>query len=135
MEKDIRILVVDDYQNIRSLMVKHLKELGHEGEIIEACDGKEAVAVLTERNLKFKDPVDLIITDWHMPEMDGQELVSWAREQEALFFIPILMVTSKNEMDSVIGAIQSGVSNYIIKPWKVATLKEKITTCFANLRS
>jgi two-component system, chemotaxis family, chemotaxis protein CheY len=117
----MRTLVVDDLLIARRLIVNNLKSMGFD-EILEAEDGVTALQLLDQNEEKL----DLIITDWLMPNMDGIEFVKEVKDLEDLKDVPILMVTSVDEKENVIKAIKSGVNDYIAKPYTPETLRIKI---------
>ncbi len=116
---DMKFLVVDDSLTMRRIVVNALKSLGYE-QVVEACDGKEAITKLTAEGSTF------VITDWNMPEMNGLELSRWLRNNVQYENIPILMITTRGNKDDVIEAMKARVNNYIVKPFTPQGLKEKI---------
>lgn len=113
------ILVIDDSQTIRRMIVRALNEMGalH---VVEADSTEKALSML-----KFCNP-DIIITDWHMPGMSGLELVKELRSRPQYTNTPIIMSTSESAGENVVSALRAGVSNYIIKPFNQQQLNEKI---------
>lgn len=119
----MKILVVDDFSTMRRIVRNILKQLGYSN-IEEAEDGDVALT-----RLKL-DRYGLVISDWNMPNMTGIELLKNIRSDSALKDIPVLMVTAEAKQENVIVAIQSGVNNYIVKPFTAEVLKEKIDKIF-----
>ncbi len=119
MDNSIRILVVDDFPAMRRIIKNVLKQLELKN-IAEADDGKSAMVQIE------KDKFDLIISDWNMPGMTGIDLLRKVRELDDHGNTPFLMVTAEGQKEKVIEAIQSGVSNYIVKPFTPEQMKEKI---------
>ncbi|MCX5858091.1 MAG: response regulator [Deltaproteobacteria bacterium] len=119
MDKHIKILVVDDFATMRKVIRNLLKQVGYEN-IVEAEDG-----VIALRTLKSQK-IDLIVSDWNMPNMTGLELLKAVRADEDLKPTPFLMVTAEALQDNVIAAVKAGVSNYIVKPFTAETLNDKI---------
>ena len=115
----MKILLVDDFPTMRKIVRNLLKEAGFT-DIEEAENGLMALEKL--RAGQF----ELVITDWNMPEMTGLELLKKIREDDSLKNIPVLMVTAEATKECVVEAVQAGVSNYIVKPFTAAALKEKI---------
>ena len=115
----MKILLVDDFPTMRKIVRNLLKEAGFT-DIEEAENGVMALEKL--RAGQF----ELVITDWNMPEMTGLELLKKIREDDSLKNIPVLMVTAEATKECVVEAVQAGVSNYIVKPFTAAALKEKI---------
>jgi two-component system chemotaxis response regulator CheY len=120
MDKHIKILVVDDFATMRKVIRNLLKQVGYEN-IVEAEDG-----ILALRTLKSAK-IDLVISDWNMPNMTGLELLKAVRSDEDLKSTPFLMVTAEALQDNVIAAVKAGVSNYIVKPFTAEVLNDKIT--------
>jgi len=115
----MRFLVVDDSSTMRRIIINTLNKLGHK-ECHEAGNGREGVDKLATT------AVDMVITDWNMPEMSGLDLVKWARGSEQFADMPILMITTRGNKDDVIEAMKMRVNNYIVKPFTAPGLKEKI---------
>jgi two-component system chemotaxis response regulator CheY len=120
MDKNIKILVVDDFATMRKVIRNLLKQVGYEN-IVEAEDGVLALRVLKSQK------VDFVISDWNMPNMTGLELLKAVRADEDLKTTPFLMVTAEALQDNVIAAVKAGVSNYIVKPFTAEVLNDKIT--------
>ncbi|GIX36220.1 MAG: response regulator [Lysobacteraceae bacterium] len=128
MNKNMRILIVDDFSTMRRIVKNLLNDLGFTN-TAEAEDGNAALAAL--RSSKF----DFVITDWNMPGMTGIELLKAIRADPALGKLPVLMVTAEAKRDQIIEAAQAGVNGYIIKPFTAATLQEKLTKIFERLEA
>jgi CheY-like chemotaxis protein len=118
--KNIAILLVEDAAVMRKIEVKTLKSLGFET-IIEAADGEIAVAKLQEN-----EKIDLIISDWNMPNKDGYELLVWVRGEEKFKHVPFLMATGQGEKKQEKKAVDAGVSSFVAKPFNEDELKSKI---------
>lgn len=117
------VLVVDDFSTMRRIVRNILRELGFKN-IMEAENGAAAVTVLKNHE------VDLIISDWNMPEMTGLELLKWVRGNARTKDLPFLMVTAEAQKENIVEAVKAKVSNYIIKPFTAATLQEKLQKMF-----
>jgi two-component system chemotaxis response regulator CheY len=115
----VRLLVVDDSSTMRRILKNSLKAAGYD-EVIEAENGEGAMARLQA------EPVDMVITDWNMPVMNGLELVAAMRSNAQFKNTPVLMVTTVAEKEEILKALQAGVNNYVVKPFDAATLKKKI---------
>ncbi len=113
----MKILIVDDSSTMRRIIINTLGRIGY-SDVVEAEHGKAGL-----EKLKLGG-VEMIITDWNMPEMDGLEFVQTVRGQNAS--IPILMVTTNAAKEDIVQALQAGVNNYVVKPFTPDTLKEKI---------
>lgn len=117
---EMKVLVVDDSPTMRKIVAAQLGQLGY-GDVEQAENGEEALEVLKRASF------DLVLTDWNMPVMDGRALVENIRQTEALKEIPVLMVTTRNTKADVILALQAGVNNFVVKPFKPADLGKKIS--------
>lgn len=115
----MNLLVVDDSSTMRRIIINTLKKLGNH-EIVEAANGREAIDRLAA------GPVDLVITDWNMPEMSGIEFVRSVRASKNREQLPILMVTTNAAHDDIVAAVEAGVNNYVVKPFTPETMREKI---------
>jgi two-component system chemotaxis response regulator CheY len=115
----MRVLVVDDFATMRKIVKNVLKQINIEN-VVEAENGKHALNVLKS------EEVDLIISDWMMPEMTGIEFLKVCKDDDEKKKIPFIMVTAEGQKDSVMEAIKSGVDNYIVKPFTPDKLKEAI---------
>jgi two-component system, chemotaxis family, chemotaxis protein CheY len=122
-DKNMRILIVDDFSTMRRIVKNILKQLGYVN-FAEADDGSTALEALQ------KEKIDLIISDWNMPKMTGLELLKAVRADDALKHIPFLMVCTESQQDNVIEAVKFGASNYIVKPFMAETLNMKIDQIF-----
>ncbi|HRF29682.1 MAG: response regulator [Azonexus sp.] len=118
--ESLRVLVVDDSLASRRHLHRLLTELGIE-RITEAADGKEAVALLEQAM------VDLVITDYNMPEMDGRELTEYIRTQSWQAEVPILMVTSEQNMGRLAAVERAGVSAICDKPFEAGNIRRLIS--------
>jgi len=128
LDKNMKILVVDDFSTMRRIVRNLLVELGFSNPLIqEADDGENALVMLRSQ------PFDLVVTDWNMPNMTGIDLLRAIRAEEALKGLPVLMVTAENNRDQIIAAAQAGVNGYIVKPFTAVTLKEKLTKIFERI--
>ncbi len=116
----MKILVVDDSSTMRRIIVNTLNKLGYK-DVIEAEHGLDALA-----KLKENPDVQLILTDWNMPEMDGLTFVLTLRKSKTFNKIPIIMITTMGAKEDIVKALKAGVNNYIVKPFTPQILKEKI---------
>ena len=114
----MKILIVDDSTTMRRIIQNTLKQIGQET-IVQAGDGIEGLAQLAN-----EPDVDLILTDWNMPNMNGLDFLTKVRETNKT--LPIVMITTEAEKANVITAIKAGANNYIVKPFTPDTLKEKL---------
>lgn len=126
MNKDMKILIVDDFSTMRRITKNLLRELGFNN-THEADDGLTALPMLQSGNFDF------LITDWNMPGMEGLELLKIVRKDPNLKTTPVLMVTAESKRELIMEAAKSGVNGYIVKPFTAATLQEKIDKIFARI--
>ncbi len=115
----MKFLVVDDSPTMRRIICNALAEIGYT-ELLEAEDGLEALEKL---NIV---PIDFVITDWNMPNMNGLALTKSIRSHPELKELPVLMITTRGMQEDVIAAMYARVNNYIVKPFTPLTLREKI---------
>lgn len=125
-DKNMRFLVVDDFNTMRRIVRNLLKELGFNN-VEEAEDGVDALAKLKAGGFDF------VISDWNMPNMDGLQLLQTIRADGALGKLPVLMVTAEAKKENIIAAAQAGASGYVVKPFTAATLEEKLGKIFEKL--
>jgi two-component system, chemotaxis family, chemotaxis protein CheY len=118
--ENLRVLLVDDSQMSRRHLRRLLSELGIE-RVTEAVNGKEAVAALQQTM------VDLVITDYNMPEMDGRELTEYIRTQSWQNNVPVLMVTSEQNMGRLAAVEKAGVSAICDKPFEAGSIRKLIS--------
>ena len=123
---DIRALVVDDQQTIRSLVRNGLKEIGLT-EIEDAVDGEDGLRALMQHR------INLIISDFNMPKLDGLGLLRAVRATPQFKSIGFIMLTGRADNDLVARAQQFGVNNYLVKPFTVTTLRAKIEEVYGAL--
>jgi len=116
----LKILVVDDSSTMRRIIKNTLARLGFK-DVLEGADGVEGWNQLNEN-----PDIEMLITDWNMPEMNGLELVKKVRADERFEDLPIIMVTTEGGKAEVITALKAGVNNYIVKPFTPQVLKEKL---------
>ncbi len=116
----LKIAVIDDATMIRDLIKKFIHQNFSDAIVFDANNGQVGMSLLK------RQPVDLILCDWEMPEMNGEELLRWVREQEKLKDTPFIMVTSRGDKEFVMKAIQSGVSDYLVKPFNNKQFLDKV---------
>lgn len=113
MSVPLHFLVVDDLSVVRQVVIALLKKLGHTT-VTEASDGKQALELL-QFDETAGTPINVILTDWNMPVMDGLALVKSIRASTGLRHLPVLMITSEAQADSSAAAAQAGVDGFIVK--------------------
>ncbi len=123
LDKNIKILIVDDFSTMRRIIKNLLRDLGYNN-TYEADDGATALPMLESGDFQF------VITDWNMPIMQGIDLLREIRKSSKLKAMPVLMVTAEAKRDQIIEAAKAGVNGYIVKPFTAATLKEKLDKIF-----
>lgn len=122
----IKVLVVDDQNSVRQMTRMTLEEIGFR-HIHEAEHGKQAMEIASLQ------PVDLIISDYNMPEMDGLGLLRAVRGHPVVRKVPFILLTGRGDKELVVKAAQAGVNNYLIKPFTASTLREKIEQVMGKL--
>jgi len=115
----VKALVVDDSRAMRRIIARYLQDLGFE--VHEAASGLEALVSASKIS-----GLGLILLDWNMPEMDGRDLLQRLRQDPDFADIPIMMVTTESEMEQVEVALESGASEYLMKPFDRKALLEKL---------
>jgi len=123
LNKNMKILIVDDFSTMRGIIKNLLRDLGFTN-TQEADDGSTALPLLHSGDF------DLLITDWNMPGMQGIDLLKSVRADARLKALPVLMVTAESKRDQIVEAAQAGVNGYVIKPFTAATLEEQINKIF-----
>nr|WP_315595943.1 chemotaxis response regulator CheY [uncultured Cupriavidus sp.] len=126
MDKNIKILVVDDFPTMRRIIRNLLKELGFTN-VEEAEDGAAGLEKAKDGSFQF------VVSDWNMPNMDGLTMLQSIRAIPAIAKIPVLMVTAEAKKENIIAAAQAGANGYVVKPFTAATLDEKITKIFEKM--
>jgi two-component system chemotaxis response regulator CheY len=126
MDKNMKILIVDDFSTMRRIVKNLLHDLGYTN-TQEADDGKTAWPMLQAGDFDF------VVTDWNMPGMTGIDLLKNIRGDAKLAKIPVLMVTAEAQREQIIEAAKAGVNGYIIKPFTAVTLKEKLDKIFQRI--
>jgi adenylate cyclase len=124
-----RVLVVDDTPFNRRLLTRILGQIGHEW--IEAGDGRAALAVLRD---PATPPVDVILLDIVMPEMDGYETLAALKSDEALRDIPVIVISGVDELDSVVRCIEMGAADYLPKTVDPAILRARVAASLGQKR-
>ena len=124
MNRNINVLIVDDYKTMLRIIRNLLKQLDFEN-VEEASDGQEALSKLRAGNF------GLVISDWNMQPMTGLDLLKEVRADARLKSTPFIMITAESKTENVIAAKKAGVNNYIVKPFNAQTLKSKIESVCA----
>lgn len=117
--KHLMFLIVDDSQSMRKIIKRALSKIGFYN-FLEAYDGKDALKVIDV------NVVDFVVCDWNMPRMKGIDLLRELRMRDEYKNLPFLMVSAEAKTEDIFEAIQSGVTNYLPKPFSVEMLQRKI---------
>ena len=125
-DKSMNVLVVDDYKSMVRIVRGMLNQLGFVN-VDDAPDGAAAMALLTEKTY------GLVLSDWNMQPVTGLELLKQVRAEERTKKTPFVMVTAEAKVENVIAARQAGVNNYVIKPFTLAVLKQKLTSVVGEI--
>lgn len=126
VDKTMNVLVVDDYKTMIRIVRSLLQQLGFSN-IDDAADGVTALELLKGKSY------GLVLSDWNMQPMSGLELLKAVRADERTKSIPFIMVTAETKTENVVAARQAGVNNYVIKPFTLAVLKQKLTAVLGEL--
>jgi CheY-like chemotaxis protein len=118
-----KILVVDDEARVREMIEFRLRLFGYE--VVQAANGREALSVASS------EKPDLVLLDVMMPELDGFQVCSRLKQDEATKAIPVVMLTAKAEAKDVTKAFESGAADYVVKPYDPVVLQQKVAQ---NLR-
>jgi two-component system chemotaxis response regulator CheY len=120
VDKDMSILIVDDYNTMLRIIKNLLRQLGFNN-VEEATDGSAALEKLRSNGF------GLVISDWNMEPMTGLQLLRELRADEDLQQTPFIMITAESKTENVIMAKEAGVNNYIVKPFDAQTLRAKMS--------
>lgn len=123
IDKNMNILVVDDYQTMVRIIRNLLQQLGFTN-IDDASDGTAALTKIAAKHY------GLIISDWNMEPMTGLDLLKHVRGSGNK--VPFIMVTAESKTENVLAAREAGVNNYIVKPFNAETLKTKLSAVFGE---
>jgi|GEM_PF-733724 len=123
--ENLNLLIVEDMESTRRMIGDMVRCLGA-GEIYTAGNGLSALKLLKEKK------IDIILSDWEMPLLNGIKLLHAVREDPDLRQVRFIMLTAANDKKAVVQASQKGVDNYLIKPVRIETLAEKLKICLAG---
>jgi two-component system chemotaxis response regulator CheY len=123
----LKVLVVDDQFSVRQVTRMALEKIGIRM-IHEAENGQDALAKTLEQ------PLDLIISDFNMPEMDGIGLLRAIRGNQAVRKLPFILITGRGDRELVVKAAQAGVNNYLVKPFDEHILRQKMEEVLGKLQ-
>jgi two-component system chemotaxis response regulator CheY len=122
----VKVLLVDDQNSVRQMARITLEEIGFR-QISEAENGVQAMHTASLQ------PIDLIISDYNMPEMDGLALLRAVRSHPVVRKVPFILLTGRGDRELVVKAAEAGVNNYLVKPFTPAVLREKIEQVMGKL--
>ena len=122
-DKNLKILIVDDFSATRTILINQLNNLGYSNTVVSK-DGFSALARL--KSSLF----DLVVTDLSMSDMSGLDLLKKIRTDSELKHIPVLMITSEDLQGNIVTAIKAGLNDYIIRPFREHTFKQKLEKIF-----
>lgn len=125
MDLDKKILIADDFAEMRMIIRSILKNIGFTN--ISEADGGKAVLRLLK-----KQKYDLILCDWNMPDMPGVEVLRKIRSDDELKDMPFIMITAEAQKENILEALEAGVSSYIVKPFAAETVTKKINEIFGD---
>ena len=120
------VLVVDDEAAIRNILSRRLKHMGHA--VVEAANGRVAIEVVA------REPVDMVLTDINMPELDGIGLLEELKGADATRHLPVIVISSQNDLASVVRCIELGAEDHISKPFEPALLLARVQACLERKR-
>lgn len=121
-----KILFADDSPVIKKIIKRAIEPIGFE--LLEASDGKEAMAVLAKEH----ENVVLILSDWNMPNMNGFDFLKAVKSNNLFKKIPVIMITTETEKSNINKAIQAGAANYLLKPFNTEDLVKKVLQCLGR---
>ena len=126
MESAGKVLIVDDNRMNRNLLNDFVTSLGYAAVI--AQNGREALEQME------KTPIDIVLLDIMMPEMDGREVLSHMKGTEDSRHIPVIMISSLDDMNTVEACIQQGADDYLSKPFNPIILRARLASALAKKR-
>jgi Response regulator containing CheY-like receiver, AAA-type ATPase, and DNA-binding domains len=121
VDKNMPILVVDDFNTMRRIVRSLLKQLGFNN-VDEAVDGNDALEKISAKNY------GLVLSDWNMEPKSGIELLKDVRQHAKHKDLPFILITAESKVENIVEAKKAGVNQYIVKPFNAKTLKEKMTS-------
>jgi two-component system chemotaxis response regulator CheY len=122
----LKVLIVDDQFSVRQMIRLAMEEIGVRN-ILESENGRDAF------DKAVSQPLNLIISDFNMPEMDGLALLRAVRSHQTVRKMPFILLTGRGDRDLVVKAAQNGVNNYVVKPFTNTILREKIEQVMGKL--
>jgi len=126
-----RILIVDDMKGVRTLERGVLAELGYKN-VFEASSGQEALEVIKKQAASGEN-IELVLTDWKMPDVTGMELLTTIRADKLFQNLPVIFVTAESEKSKILEALKEKVNDYLVKPFNATTLERKFAVVWKKL--
>jgi two-component system chemotaxis response regulator CheY len=127
LTSSLKVLIVDDQTSVRQMTRLTLEQIGVRV-IHEAENGTRAI------ELTSIQPLDLIISDYNMPEMDGIEFLRAVRGHPSARRVPFILVTGRGDRELVVKAAQLGANNYVVKPFTAEILRKKMEQVLGTLQ-
>jgi sigma-B regulation protein RsbU (phosphoserine phosphatase) len=125
--EDARVLVVDDIEANRDLLVRRLRRLGIT-DVLQAVDGRAALDIITSVSL------DLVLLDIMMPVMTGFDVLEAMAAENRIERLPVIVISAANEMESVVRAIELGAEDYLLKPFDPTLLRARVIATLEKKR-
>ena len=132
-KKNLKILLVDDFESFRRMMRSALESLGYT-KIDDAEDGRDALVKLRAA-VGEKQPYHIVFADWAMPKATGLEIVETCRSMQNLQKVAVVMVTAERDPANVMKALKKGAVDYIVKPISPEVLEKKIDKVIEKMLS
>jgi len=128
--KEINILIVDDSKTIQKILEKNINKYFKEDHctVYKALNGKECMGILSREN------IDLILLDWNMPEMNGDQVVTEIRGNSSFNNIKIIMITTEGAKKNVLSIMKKGANGYIVKPFNPESLQSGLDRVVSRMR-
>jgi two-component system chemotaxis response regulator CheY len=126
VDKTMNVLVVDDYRTMIRIVRGLLNQLGFHN-VDDAADGDTAFQMIKSKSY------GLVLSDWNMQPTTGLELLQRVRADAEVKSVPFVMVTAEAKTENVVAARQAGVNNYVIKPFTLAVLKQKLSSVLGEI--
>lgn len=120
----MRILIIDDYEEIRELLIEDLKECGFSGDTMQASDFEEARFILN------KYPIDHIILDIHLPKHHGFSILNGLKKNPKFNHIPVTMLSADSDVSIILEALEQGAKDFLVKPWSLDEIKKRFLSSF-----
>lgn len=122
----LRLLIVDDSTLMRDIIKETIEDAFPGVHTSVANNGNQAQKMLSQRNF------DLVLCDWEMPELKGNELLQWLRKTSSQQTVPFIMITAKNQKEHILEVMELGITDYIVKPFTPEILYQKVKTVLSN---